>query len=116
MNTKKHKPIERKKMEKEASTQNVKKIYFKKNNFIDHDGKIIKKIDHVTTTAFLSDSKDVLINAIGNEKQIIENFIKNHLQYQEANAYLVGSNMEHKDGGAITIPVTFYTIIRRKKK
>lgn len=94
----------------------MKKIYFKKNDFIDQDGKIIKTIHQVTTTAFTSDSKNELINAIGNEEEIISNFIKNNPQHQEANAYLVGSNMEHKDECSYMFPVTFFTIKIKKEK
>ncbi|MEI7918897.1 MAG: hypothetical protein WCH65_01425 [bacterium] len=94
----------------------LEKIYFKKGNFCHKNGKIIKNLHSIHATAFFSESADVLINANGNEKQIIENFIKSHPQHQEANAYLVGSNMDWKDGGVISFPVTFYIIRRRQKK
>jgi len=97
-------------------TNQLEKIYVKKGEFVDKNDKVIKKIHQVFSTAFTSTSKEELINTNGNEKEIIENFIKKNSQCQEANAYLVGSNMEHKDECSIMLPVTFFTITKRKEK
>jgi len=101
-------------MEKEASTHNVERIYFKNGNFKYENGKIIKAIHHVTTTALTSKSEGNLTNDLQeNEQEIIKKYLEKHGSYKKANAYLIGENINKDDG--VTLPVTFFTIRRKKK-